>query len=250
MELWPSPMVWGYYPELIGWAFQLREIKSTGMHQAPTRGPIFNSVILEVPGEDGIDSVPRSRQCHQGEEAYHTRSKQNLAPDPSHCNFRVHQVTLSSRGHPWQRPVGSIVSTAAHISGPCWPIWQDAFYIKSLVESSCPAWVRVLTVLARFALHQTSVSLGLRHWYWFSKICFILQFNWWNNYIHQLFLQVMCNSRWRIWRADIQNAPCYPDESSQMSTHRNKQKHNSHYRADYLPRDSEFRIMQNRRRPV
>lgn len=131
MEFWPSPMVWGYYPELIGWAFQLREIKSTGMHQAPTRGPIFNSVILEVPGEDGIDSVPRSRQCHQGEEAYHTRSKQNLAPDPSHCNFRVHQVTLSSRGHPWQRPVGSIVSTAAHISGPCWPIWQDAFYIKS-----------------------------------------------------------------------------------------------------------------------
>lgn len=93
-----------------------------------------------------------------GQEAYYTQSKQSPAPDSSHCNFRVNQVTLSSQGHPWQRPVESIVSTAGHIYGPYWPIWQETLY-KMFRNPSAQCEVNGLRVLALSTLHQASQFL-------------------------------------------------------------------------------------------
>lgn len=90
--------------------------------------PNIISAVLEGPGRQQCSvSVLRSRQCHWGEEAYYTWNKQNPAPDSSHCNFRVNQVTLCSRGQHWQRP------SRIHCSH-CWArLWAPLAYL----ERSC-----------------------------------------------------------------------------------------------------------------
>lgn len=129
--------------------------------------------------------------------------------------------------------------------GPRWPIWQEALYIvsSSLTLPSVSRWPQSPSS-AHFA-SCSSVSPGT-----WSGTDFLNSAEFWNApdkaiIFHQLSPQMLCSSRWQIWRSASQNAPWYPQISSQVSARRNKQKHNSSCRDDYLPRDSGFRIMQN-----